>query len=237
MHDKVEMWCSPGECYSYNSNHLKLAGAVAMHASGLGIQAILDKYMTKGLRMSHTHCSYTPHGTHSVVPDPNPDLAVCLNTTGGDYGAFLDGLLQHTVLSPAIIDASEQDYTPYPMMGYGYTLYGDYGFGHFLECFDSYDGFTAECKAANVHADPGAFGFYPLLDRRYGYWMTIVAFEHGGSYPRSGIPEYLRVLAKPYVDLIIRGKSLYSEHASLKVLSMDALDYINDCYFHPDHCK
>lgn len=237
VHDKVEQWCWPGKCYSYNANHLKVAGLMAMHASGLTIQGVIDKYLRVGLRMRHTHCSYTPNGTHTLQPDPNPDLSVCLNTTGADYGAFLDGVLRKTVLPPELIAASEQDYTPGDMMGGGYTLYGHYGFGHFLECFDSDAGFTPACKAAQVHCDPGAFGFYPFLDRRLGYWATIVAYEHGASYPRSGIPEYLRVLIKPYIDLIVQGKALDEHQDSLKAFSMDALDYVNDCYFHPEHCK
>jgi len=236
IHDKVEMWCWPGYCYSYNSNHLKLAGATAMHATGLGIQGVLDKYLRRGLGMNSTRCLHTPKNASVPVLATNPDLAVCLNTTGGDYGAFLDGVLRHKVLTPAIIKESEKDDTPYPMMGGGYSLYGHYGFGHFLECFDSYQGFTAECKAAQVHCDPGAFGYYPLLDRRYGYWAQVVAYEHGASYPRSGIPEYLRVLIKPWIDLIIQGKDTYWNHDQLKTLSMDALDYINDCFFHPEHC-
>jgi len=203
--------------------------------------------------MPHTHCSYTPNGSHVPVPEPNPDLSVCLNTTGGDYAAFLDGVLNHKVLTPALIAESEKDATPGAMMGEGYTLYGHYGFaavftfpptlsddtapssaaqpldllnaqaapphlpayrlaqqpfpgrsnvrsfhfqppgfGHFLECFDSYRGYTLECKRAQVHCDPGAFGYYPLMDRRYGYWMQITAYEHGASYPRSGIPEACR---------------------------------------------
>ena len=36
---------------------------------------------------------------------------------------------------------------------YGYTLYGDYGFGHFLMCFDSVDGFTDACREAKSHMD------------------------------------------------------------------------------------
>ena len=36
-----------------------------------------------------------------------------------------------------LIAASEQDYTPGDMMGGGYTLYGHYGFGHFLVAFGS----------------------------------------------------------------------------------------------------
>lgn len=31
-------------------------------------------------------------------------------------------------------------------MSSGYTLYGDYGFGHFLWCFDSVDGMTNKCR-------------------------------------------------------------------------------------------
>ena len=131
--------------------------------------------------------------------------------------------------------ASETSSARCPAMCEHFTS-GD-GFGHFLECFDSYQGYTKECAAAQVHCDPGAFGYYPLLDRRYGYWAQVVAYEHGASYPRSGIPEYLRVLIKPYIDLIVQGKSLYENHESLKSLSMDALDYVNDCYFHPEHCK
>ena len=238
VHDKVEMWCWPGYCYSYNANHLKLAGVMAMHATGLGIQGVISKYLNKGLGMANTACKYRPHkNSTELLLEPNPDLSVCLNTTGGDYSKFLHGMLTKTILSSEVIDASEKDYTPGEMMGDGCTLYGHYGFGHFLECFDSYQGYTKECAAAQVHCDPGAFGYYPLLDRRYGYWAQVVAYEHGASYPRSGIPEYLRVLIKPYIDLIVQGKSLYENHESLKSLSMDALDYVNDCYFHPEHCK
>ena len=53
---------------------------------------------------------------------------------------------------------SEVDATPFNRDGY--QLYGLYGFGHFLECFDSSEGFTPACEAAMVHCDPGAFGFY-----------------------------------------------------------------------------
>mgnify|MGYP006883397917 CR=1 FL=1 len=55
------------------------------------------------------------------------------------------------------------------------------------------------------HADPGAFGYYPLVDRKNQYYMQIVADEDGKFYPRSGIPEYLRLLVKPLVDGIMNG--------------------------------
>merc|ERR1719382_427590 len=96
-------------------------------------------------------------------------------TTGEDYRRFLNALLSYKVLSHSIINASEQDYTPF--MSSFYTLYGDYGFGHFLMCFDSYAGFTDECKQAKCHMDPGAFGFIPIIDRKYSYYMEVVSAE------------------------------------------------------------
>ena len=64
--------------------------------------------------------------------------------------------------------------------------------------------------------------------------MLDLLLMHSGPHI-SG--QYLRVLVKPYVDLLIQGKDLYWNHAELKTLSMDALDYISGCYFDPDSCK
>ena len=64
--------------------------------------------------------------------------------------------------------------------------------------------------------------------------------RHGASILAAaffdGIPEYLRVLAKPYVDIVQKGESLVRERATTQTLSMDALDYINGCFFHPETC-
>jgi hypothetical protein len=137
---------------------LQLAGAIAVKASGLGIQDVLDKYLYKAYGMDETSCEGT-----------NPALAVCYTTTGHDYGKFLEGVLSYKPLSKEIVDASETDHTPF--MAKEPTMYGDYGFGHFLFCFDNPRGFTDTCKEAQVHADPGGFGYYPLIDRKNGFYM------------------------------------------------------------------
>ena len=102
--------------------------------------------------------------TGCALPSPQvPQLAVCLVTTAHDYQQFLLKTLKGDVLSRELIAESEKDYTPF-LRPY-YTIYGLYAFGHFIECFDDANGFTAECDAARIHCDTGAFGFYPLIDR------------------------------------------------------------------------
>ena len=121
-----------------------------------------------------------------------PQLAICLNTTARDYAYFLQSTLDHSVLPKALVDESEKDYTPFMSKLGLFTIYGDYAFGHFKECYDSYEGFTAECAEANVHADPGAFGFYPLIDRKRGYVVDIYSFT----------ADILRILLT-YIDLLL----------------------------------
>merc|ERR1719326_1444064 len=148
--------------------------------------------------------------TDSFYAGKCPDFGGSLITTGADYEKFLSGLLTYKALKKSIIDASEEDSTPF-MKDY-YTLYGDYGFGHFLMCFDSVNGFTSECEEAQSHMDPGAFGFIPIIDRKYGYYVQVVAAETypTGSYPLSGIPEYLAVAVKKHTDAIMSGERIVS---------------------------
>jgi len=164
-----------------------------------------------------------------------------LITTGADYQNFLQGLLTYKAISKELVDASEEDNTPF--ISQDYSLYGDYGFGHFLMCFDSVDGFTEQCKQAKCHMDPGAFGFIPLIDRKHGYYMQLVAAEIAptGSYPLSGIPEYLAVAIKPHVDAILSAKPPAAEehlHYTPQFLSLGVADvnYCLGCKLKPASC-
>jgi len=230
IYHTVNQTGTPGTTFSYNSVHLQLAGAVAMHASNLTIAGVLERYLFKAYGMSSTTCEYPSRS--------NPQLAVCLQTTGRDYERFLAATLSASVLSPSLIAESERDYTPF--MHGGYQLYGTYAFGHFIECFDSPAGFTAKCAAQQTHIDPGAFGYFPLIDRRRNYYMQIVAYEHGEREPYSGIPEYLRFVVKPIVDAILADeadvRSMMASHA-YPGLSLADVNYIMSCYVDPSSCK
>jgi len=227
----VKLVGTPGHVYSYNSNHLQLAAAVAVAASGLDIQQVIHKYLVK------------PYGMkNSYYGGKCPDFAGDLVTNGDDYAKFLSGLLGYKNLKKSLIYASETDQTPF-MKDY-YTLYGDYGFGHFLMCFDSVRGFTTECADAQSHIDPGAYGFIPIIDRKYEYYMQIVAAEIGktGSYPLSGIPEYLAVAVKKHVDAIMSGAQIApgeQAHHSPNFVSMTIADvnYCLNCVLNPKACS
>lgn len=231
IYNGVKLIGKPGTVYSYNSNHLQLAAALAVAASGLSIENVIQKYLIQPFGMTSSHYA-----------GKCPDMAANLITTGEDYQKFLHGILTYKPLSRSIVTASEKDYTPF-MSSY-YTLYGDYGFGHFLMCFDSVDGFTAECKEKHCHMDPGAFGFIPILDRKHSYYMQVVAAEYPptGSYPLSGIPEYLAVAIKPHIDAIMSSNPPDPEehlHYTPRFMTLGVADvnYCLDCKLHPENCQ
>eukprot|EP00405_Crypthecodinium_cohnii_P015489 CAMPEP_0206449718 /NCGR_PEP_ID=MMETSP0324_2-20121206/18271_1 /ASSEMBLY_ACC=CAM_ASM_000836 /TAXON_ID=2866 /ORGANISM="Crypthecodinium cohnii, Strain Seligo" /LENGTH=443 /DNA_ID=CAMNT_0053919179 /DNA_START=76 /DNA_END=1407 /DNA_ORIENTATION=- len=232
IYESVKLIGQPGKVYSYNSNHLQLAAAVSLAATGLkDIHEVVKKYLVDAYGMAD-----------SSYPGKCPDFGGSLVTTGADYERFLSATLARKVLSKAIIDASEEDATPF--MADMYTLYGDYGFGHFLWCFDSVDGMTDACGAEKTHVDPGAFGFIPMIDRKRSYYFQVVGAEIAptGDYPLSGIPEYLAVAIKPHVDAILGdakdepARHLTHSPAFLSLAVAD-VNYCLNCKLHPEACS
>lgn len=231
IYENVTLIGTPGQVFSYNSNHLQIAAEMAVAASGLPIHTLIHKYLLE------------PYGMNASYYDGQcPDFGGSLMTTGRDYERFLSGVLTHRVLSPSLTRASERDYTPF--LKDNYTLYGDYAFGHFKLCFDSVDGYTSACEQAQCHMDPGAYGFIPIIDRKHGYYLQVVAAETAptGYYPLSGIPEYLAIAIKPHVDAIMSasppGADVHYHHTpSLLSLTVADVNYCLDCKLNPEHCN
>ena len=111
IYDTVKLVGKPGGTYSYNSNHLQIAAAVAMLASGLPIHQLVQKYLLDPYNM-----------TESFYDGQCPDFGFSLMTTGSDYQKFLQGVLGYSYLKKEVIDASEEDNTPF--LSQEYTLYG-----------------------------------------------------------------------------------------------------------------
>lgn len=227
IYETVEVMGNPGTVYSYNSYHLRLAGTLGLIVTGLDIQSFLEKYLWTPYEMKNSFCNGT-----------NPDLATCVITVAPDYTNWLYKTLTHAVLPKALVDVSEENHTPFN--DDNYQFYGPYGFGHFLECFDNPDGFTDACRMKQVHIDPGAFGYYPMIDRNHGYYFNLATSEGGKEYGLSGIPEYLAQAVKPVVDQIIIGVNVtetIGHHTKIfQSLTMADATYIGGCALKPLSC-
>merc|ERR1719387_555416 len=86
--------------------------------------------------------------------------------------------------------------------------------GHWYDCLgyaagqedDASAPLTKFCLGESIQAGPGAYAYFPLIDRKREYYFQIVVAED--SQCRSEIPEYLRIIAKPVVDAVIQGKDI-----------------------------
>ena len=70
--------------------------------------------------------------------------------------------------------------------------------------------------------------------------VQVVAYETAVNYPRSGIPEYIRLATKPLVDAVMAGVDISATSAhhtpELAGLTLSDVNYIANCYRHPEKC-
>ena len=213
----------PGTTWTYLGCHLQFAGAMAVAASGLPIFELFERYLYRPFGMTNT--TWTPHD--------NPQLAVGITTTAHDFESLLHGLLTYAVLPRRVLDVMEMDYSQPPVAPSGDGWFGHYGMGHWWECIgygtpiEPYERLPLPdlCMANHIQAGPGLYGYYPLIDRSGGgglagvarppYYFQVALAE---STALSGIPEYLRIIAKPLADLIMNGTDLRADPARTRRL-------------------
>jgi len=166
-------WTTPGTQWSYHSMHLQIAGAMAAKAAGLKVPAMLHKYLMKAVGMKKTFW----------LGDKNPHLAASMMTTGNDYDKLLRAVLSYKVLPKEIVDQMETDaYRTYPGLrpssypkDVSLGFYGHYSMCTYFECVNQ--PWSSGCETASIHADPGAFGYWPLINRQKEYYMNLVVFR------------------------------------------------------------
>jgi len=211
LYKASKKYTKPGVTWTYLSCHLQFAGAMAVAASGRPIHELFEAYLYKPFNMTKTTWS----------PKLNPSVAAGITTTARDFENYLHRLLTYKVLPKSVLDQMETDLSKAPVAPSGDGWFGHYGMGHWWECLGYGTPMRFEraplpevCTAAHVQAGPGMYGFYPLLDRSGGsgaagprrrpYYMQVALAE---SYELSGIPEYLRIILKPVVDVILAGEN------------------------------
>lgn len=176
----------PGETFQYGSIHLQIAGAMAEQAAGRSFRELFEETVVAPLQL--THFRYNPSAGN------NPSLAFGIIATTRDYHAFLEAYFHDRLLRTDIRQLMEQDYTPertgLALKGYHYSL------GNWFECRMFM--WLPTCLRDNVHGSVGAFGFYPLVDRRLNYYF-IIGTDAGwpGGTTSSSV---LRHQIKPILD-------------------------------------
>lgn len=164
---------APGTTWSYHSLHLQLAGAMAAKAANLTVQELLHKYLIDRLGMTG---SFWYGGE-------NPHLAAMMVSTGDDYDKLLQGVLSYTILPKAVIDDMERDVysyfpvktSPSPKDQILVHTIGHYSMCTYFECPNQQ--WSTQCEQNGVHADPGAYAYWPLVDRSKNFYMQLVVFR------------------------------------------------------------
>jgi len=157
-----------GTHFSYSSDHLRLAAAVAVEAAGKSLYVLLDQYI-----FSRT----TPAMDASSFPDNEyPTLYSGLITTPDDYEAFLSSYFKGELVSLEVRRAMETDQCPACTSGDFFKKRGHYGLGTWGKgCLgwglaDPSDPGSAplpdppwpiRCANSDEHWSSGAFGYWP----------------------------------------------------------------------------
>jgi len=173
IYDKGPWTAEPNTTWSYHSLHLQVAGAMAAKAAKMSVQAMLEKYVLHRVGMNHSFW----------FGSPNPQLAGSLISTGDDYERLMLSVLNYEILPKSILEVMERD-----SLSGGVkcaenakdqqlvSTYGHYSMGLYFECVNQE--WSDTCLRADIHADPGAFGYWPLIDRTKGWYMQIVTERH-----------------------------------------------------------
>ena len=173
MYDEYFLYNEPGKTFYYGPVHMHFAAMMAEGATGKSWNELFVEEVVTPLGMGAR--------THYAIAGPeHPRIAGGIESSGEDYAKFLQAILAGTYLS-ASIDAISTDYTPSDSVTLAHTPLTDagfewhYGLGLWRECAS--DTFTNGCNEHIRISSPGAYGFYPWLDRRHEYWAVLSTKE------------------------------------------------------------
>lgn len=165
----LPLLAAPGTRYAYGGNSMQVAGRIAEVASGRRWDQLFREEVAAPLGLTATDYGFTSTAP-GLIEVGNPRIAGGARSTLDDYTRFLSALLARgrgpdgsVWLSPALVDQLELDQTRGALVGFTPLPSAvGYGIGVFRERVD------AAGRATRV-SSPGAFGFYPVLDRTGGW--------------------------------------------------------------------
>lgn len=170
---------NPGEQFYYSSNHMQVAGLMAVKAAGLSswTQVFANFKTATGLFAS---------STYDLPSSTNPRLAGGMHWTANDYMAFLKALSSGTLLNSTLMTQLLTDQTAAATITYSPTVEAmnedwHYGLGLWHECQNS----VYNCTPGVRVSSPGAYGAYPFWDRSKNYFGLVARQGTLGTYPKG----------------------------------------------------
>jgi len=206
LYDSLPLGAPPGTVWDYNEFHNQVVAAVLEKVTGTDIYTLLSEDLRS---WNMTHSRY-PHHFGPGGPDVSADLV----TTAVDYEQFMMRYFGGRLLKNETVSIMEQDHMPARCSLESCPLVipqGHYGIGNWWLCSGDFDPLIhrtklepmpKRCVEAQVHSDQGLFGFWPVWDRRLGYWMLLAV---------QGLPllsdfkaELLQTILKPFLDKAVQ---------------------------------
>ena len=170
----------PGSKFYYASTHLQIAGMMAITAGAFtDWTAVFDDFKAR-----------TGLFAHSIydLPSPgNPRLAGGMHWTAEDYLAFLRALYKGDILSPTMSAELWANQRGQATVGNSPILdkMGEdwaYALGNWVECPSAtYDA----AAVSGRNSSPGAYGAYPFIDFRNGYFGILARQGALGTFPNG----------------------------------------------------
>lgn len=172
----------PGTQFSYGSNHLQVAGAMAVSAGGYASWAELfnDFKSVTGL---------FPNSYFNMPSLSNPRLAGGMTWTAYDYVDFIRAFRDADIYSsPSIVALATTDHISDATIvnspaNSALDEEWHYGFGLWLECHNA--AFLESCATDPTISSPGAYGAYPFLNTEKGYFGLVARQGELGTF-RNG---------------------------------------------------
>lgn len=202
----------PGAQFFYSSNHLQVAGLMAVRARDAAAQAAGAAAGTFSTWQDlfaefQSRTGIFPTGAFDLPPATpnNPRLAGGMHWTGAEYMGFLRALSKGQLLGASMTAEMLADHTPAASvdMAYSPVMEGlgedwHYGFGLWQE----YAGAPYAGTAGTRVSCPGAYGAYPFWDRAHGYFGIVARQGALGAFPEGVLIERtVRTLAEEWVSL------------------------------------
>lgn len=160
---------APGTAFYYGSSHFHVAAAMAEVATGSRWVDLVAAELAGPLGLS-ADTGFVARAAN------NPLVAGGMRSTARDYATYLEAFFTGRHL-PNWTTALSEDRTAqvvFEASPVAVALPGSawhYALGHWIEC--NSDRFDPDCVDDRIYSSPGAFGFYPWIDRSAGYWGVL----------------------------------------------------------------